>query len=236
MLRTVADQARTETQIDFRALTACDAREVHALYVRVRAFAQEGHLAERGLDEIASVLGDPDRSASIGAWDGARLVAYTLCSAERDRVYPFSPLIQTLQDRGEGLWTGKGTAVDPDYEGRLLMARLLSARRDRMARLGAYHTAGLIAVDNVASLVSAMRAGSVVVGVEADAWCDNFIGYGGPMFDRERAVGDERAALDDVPRIRDLIARGWIGTGLERDRATQTRALVLKRDPAEVQG
>jgi hypothetical protein len=211
-------------------LTASDADCVSDLYQRVAATTPHGFLSQKSMGEILAILDCPGHSASVGAWADGRLVAYALCVLETNEVFLQSPLIRLVQGRGEPLWSGKGTVVDPQFEGRLLMPRLL-ARRYRLIRehSALCHSAGMIAVDNIPSLAGALRAGSWAVGLEADQYCRNFVCYGGALAE-VIAFGQECAlAIEDLDGLSVRFASGWVGTGVTLDRANGRRQLILRQ-------
>lgn len=217
-----------ETQ--FIPLKASDADSVFDLYRRVAATSPHGFLSEKSLDEILAILDCPGHSASVGARVDGRLVAYALCVLETNEVFLQSPLIRLVQGCGEPLWSGKGTVVDPQFEGRLLMPRLL-ARRYRLIRehSALCHSAGMIAVNNIPSLAGALRAGSWAVGMEEDQYCRNFVCYGGALAEDIAFAQECSMALEDLDGLSAKFAGGWIGTRVILDRASGRRQLILRK-------
>ena len=217
-------------QVQFMPLTASDTASVYDLYRRVSATSPHGFLTEKSVDDILAILDCAGHSASVGAWADGRLVAYALCVRETNDVFLRSPLIRVVQGRGEPLWSGKGTVVDPQFEGRLLMPRLL-ARRYRLIREHSTlcHSAGMIAVDNIPSLIGALRAGSWAVGLEDDQYCRNIVCYGGAMAE-VIAFGEECAlAIEDLDGLSSRFTSGWVGTGVTLDRTSGRRQLILRQ-------
>jgi hypothetical protein len=211
-------------------LTASDSASVYDLYRRVAATSPHGFLTEKSMDDILAILDCPGHSASVGAWADGRLVAYALCVRETNEVYLRSPLIRVVQGRGEPLWSGKGTVVDPQFEGRLLMPRLLARRYGLIREHSALcHSAGMIAVDNIPSLIGALRAGSWAVGLEDDQYCRNFVCYGGALAEVV-AFGEECAlAIEDLDGLSARFTSGWVGTGVTLDRKSGRRQLILRQ-------
>ena len=200
------------------------------------ATTPHGFLAEASMDDILAILDCPENSASIGAWVEGRLVAYALCVPEASEVFFGSPLIRCIQRRAEPPWCGKGTVVDPKFEGRMLMPRLL-AWRYRLIREHSTlcHSAGMIAVDNISSLVGALRAGSWAVGLEDDHYCRNLVHYRGTLA-KVIAFREECAlAIDDLDGLSARFTSGWVGTGVTVDRTSGQRKLILRQATIEGQ-
>jgi hypothetical protein len=211
-------------------LMASDSACVYDLYRRVAATSPQGFLTEKSMDDILAILHCPEHSASVGAWADGRLVAYALCVRETNEVFLGSPLIRVVQRRGEPLWSGKGTVVDPQFEGRLLMPRLL-ARRYRLIRehSALCHSAGMVAVDNIPSLIGALRAGSWAVGLEDDQYCRNFVCYGGALAEVIAFREECALAIEDHDGLSAKFTSGWVGTGVTLDRTSGRRQLILRQ-------
>jgi len=212
-------------------LTADDVTAVELLYNAVLARAPHGHLADRAAADFASILADERTSASIGAWHGDTLIGFTLSSLHRgEPVYAASPLMRHLQARGGALWTGKGTVIDPAFEGRLLMSRMLKKRGELIAQRGAVHTAGLIATTNLASLAASMRAGAWIVGMERDEYCENFVCYSGAM-KKEYATLEPSLTVrvDDLATLGQRLASGWIGARMDKGSKGMARLITMLR-------
>jgi len=226
--KTLQVHAGAETQ--FVTLTASDTASVYDLYRRVAATSPHGFLTEKSMDDISAILDCAGHSASVGAWADGRLVAYALCVRETNDVFLQSPLIRVVQGRGEPLWSGKGTVVDPQFEGRLLMPRLL-ARRYKLIREHSdlCHSAGMIAVDNIPSLIGALRAGSWAVGLEDDQYCRNIVCYGGALTEVIAFGGECALAIEDLDGLSARFTSGWLGTGITLDRTSGRRQLILRQ-------
>ncbi len=217
-------------EIQFQALTASDAECVFDLYRQVAATSPHGFLSEKSMDEIRAILDCARYSASVGAWHDSRLVAYALCALETNEVFLQCPLIRLVQGRGELLWSGKGTVVDPQFEGRLLMPRLLARRYELIREHSATcHSAGMIAVDNIPSLVGALRAGSWAVGLEEDQYCCNFVCYGGALAQLVNFGEQCAVAIEDIDGLSAKFASGWVGTSVTFERGSGRRQLNLRQ-------
>lgn len=210
-------------------LSLDDAPAVYRLYEAAGTITPHGFLTERSEDEFRNVLGADETSASVGAWSGDRLVGYSLCSLETSRIHPSTPLIRHLQDRGEPLWSGKGTVVDPQFQGQLLLSRLLKRRGEIIAAKAVPHTVGLIATSNLLSLGGSLRAGAWVVGIERDSYCENFVCYGGDLQRECPVSGGVEIVTDDLAAIAARLAAGWVGLAMSRDRATASATLRLSQ-------
>lgn len=210
-----------------RRLKPSDSDSVFRLYETVSKRTAYGFVSDRQKAEFAEILAVPDRSASVGAWAGDRLVAYSLSSPETRPVYPNSAFIRSIQQRGEPIWTGKGTIVDPEFEGRMLMPRLLKERHSIMAASGGLHSAGLIATDNMSSLAGAMRAGAWVVGLENDAYCLNFVCYFGNMRSDTFRGDAYILPVQAMDQLASRFAAGWVATAYKSNGRTGKREFVL---------
>lgn len=204
-----------------------DASAVLALYSKVYARAPNGHLARRGATAIRRLLSDGSAGLGIGAWSESdeRLKAYSLCKKAEGPTYPGAPILAGL---GTDLWVGHGTVVDQTHEGRFLMARLLTARTAALKSIGAIHSAGLIAIENTASLAAALRAGGRIVGLEHDDNCLNFVCYGGPLVSGGTFGGEIEVIPNDAARIEQLIESRYIGTALRRKKSGE-RMIAMER-------
>lgn len=219
--------AEAKAPLRIAPLSLDDAPAVFRLYEAVGATTPHGFLTERTEAEFRRVLANGETSASVGAWHDDRLVGYSLCSLETARIYPASPLIGYLQDRGQPLWSGKGTVVDPQFQGQLLLSRLLKRRGEIIRAKAVPHTVGLIATSNLLSLGGSLRAGAWVVGIERDAYCENFVCYAGQLQREFPTSGQADVPTDDLAAIAARIAAGWVGVGMNRDKATSSATLWL---------
>lgn len=227
--RLPGSQRRAEPQlgdIKFGKLAPCHSQAVLDLLDAALADSPEGYLAARDLTEIEAILAAGAGNASVGAWQQERLVAYSLCALEHRLRYPGSALLRQIHARGEPLWVGRGTVVARGVQGRLLMARLLRQRAALIAAMpGVHHTAGLIAVGNVPSLASALRAGGWLVGLEPDAYCLNYVCYGGALT-RTLALGHPlMVPVDDIDAQTRCFATGAVVTAISGATANRLRDL-----------
>jgi hypothetical protein len=217
-----------QPQLRLRSLLSGDTDAVCRLYREVSAHVAYGHLANRTLADFAAILSPAETSASIGAWVGERLVAYSLCCRQQEDVHAHIPLFRHLPE-GEPLWTGKGTVVDPRFEGRLLQSRLLKMRGEQIAAKGALHTSGMIATTNYPSLASTLRPGAWIVGLERDEYCENFVCYAGRLQERYELVTPTDVAADDLGTLAEMLLGGWVGTAMRKAAACDGRNLVLAK-------
>ena len=72
-----------------------------------------------------------------------------------------------------------GSGVDPDHQGKMLMVRMLSLRAKILKTRQVGHMLGLVAVDNVMSIISIIRSGGLLIGFERDKTAMNYLAYGG---------------------------------------------------------
>jgi len=231
LYRPTTDWTRDMTaEIKFSTLTPSDTTCVYDLYQRVAVSSPYGFLTEKSMDDISAVLRCAEHSASIGAWSRGRLVAYSLCVRAMEDVFSQSPLFRLIERRREPLWNGKGTVVDPQFEGRLLMPRLL-ARRYRLIheRSPCCHIAGMVAYDNISSLIGAFRAGSWAVGLEDDQYCRNVVFYAGSLTNFTVFGAKCAVKIEDLEGLSAKFAGGWVGTGTTKDRINGQRRLILKQ-------
>lgn len=224
-------KASARPEIHISTLTEPDLPDVWALFQQIRSAAPHGYLAARSQADIADAVLDAETTASVGAWDGPRLIAYSLCSVDRHGCYDDVQLVRYLHKRRETLWTGKGTVVKPEYEGLLLMPQLLQARGALLRARGGVHSAGLIAVTNLASLAGSFRAGAQIIGLVQDEDCMNFLCYAGALSDRIALDISLNAPVSDLARVADLLSGGWIGTSMQRNPDGADRMLKFCRSP-----
>lgn len=227
MVTAAKNRQRTDHNVRFARLGEQDARDVLTLYSDVFLRAPDGFLAQRDAAEMRGILADPRTGLGIGARSAntGQLVAYTLCQPAPDATYENAPLVSGL---GRSLWAGRGTVVDPAWEGRLLMSRLLAERAAHLKSMDVHHTAGLVAVENVTSLAAALRAGGRVVGLERDESCLNFVVYGGPLVRGRTIIEETHVDVSDTHTMGRLIADGLIGSALVRG-ANGRRRLTFGR-------
>lgn len=208
--------ADTELRTDY--LRASDADAVFALHERVMTHTPTGHLTPRSHEEIQSLLADPNRSMSVGAWSDNRLVAYSLCYLEAGSAERSTPIMRLLAETGEPVWRGKGMVVDPEYRGRSAAGALVKMQQDVLLAKQIMHAAMLVATTNLASLKGTLRATVWAVGLEHDNQCENFVGYGGTLQRHFDIVERMTLPAQDLERFRELFRDGWVGlevNGLE---------------------
>ena len=202
---------------------------VRALFEKVNGTVPNGFLTDRSTSEFEGILSEPQTSASVGAWVGERLVGYALGIFETGVVHPESPLMRHVQATGGRICSGRGTIVDPEFQGKLLMLSLMRERWEQMQAKGMPNLAGLIAVSNIGSLVNTFRAGTWMVGLEHDGECENFVTYFGEYAKRLETVDEVIVEHGNLEKLRTLFENGWIAVSLERH--GPERSLVLRRVP-----
>lgn len=217
-------------QLSVGPLEPVHAEAMYALYLKVAASAPYGHLAERTIGEFESIVSGQNASVSIGAWSGDRLVAYSLGLPQVQDVYLDSPLMRYVQSGSEALYSGRGTVVDPEFHGRQIMIRLLRERLALFGRHGVSHFVGLAAVSNLPSLVSLLRVGHWLVGLERDKYCQNFVTYHGRYTVDLDTVDQVNVPIDDLRELQLRFESGWIADGLKKNGSR--RELLLSRVPA----
>ena len=227
---TMADNSHQDRELSLGALEPHHAHAVHSLFLKVKRCTPYGFLADRGIDEFKAILSDSSESVSVGAWAEGRLVAYCLGRLESGNTHPGSALIRHLHCQGEKLCAGKGALVDPEYRGRKLMRRLLSARLETMRMKGLPHLTGLVAVDNLASIVGLLKAGSWMVSIERDEYCMNFVQYSGEYCSTLETLDETTLAFDDLKALQVKFDTGWVATRLQK--SGPTHEFILHRIPA----
>ena len=114
------------------------------------------------------------------------------------------------------------------------MPRLLKARGALIRSLGIVHSFGLIAVDNLASLAGAFRAGACVIDLIHDEYCQNFLCYAGELSNELTLHGNDCAAIDDLDKISSLVSQGWIATDMQRSADSKLHVLNFKQCPLAI--
>ena len=216
-------------QIAVRPLQPADVEALHSLYLRVIGSAPYGHLTEKSFSEFQSILSGNATSVSIGAWYGDRLVAYALSLPQVHDVYLGSPLMRYIQSRAELLYLGGGTVVDPEFQGRQIMIRLLRERMELLRKSEIPHFVGLAAVSNLPSLVSLLRVGHWLVGLEHDDYCQNFVTYFGTCSVGMETIDEANVAYNDLQKLRRRFESGWVVTAIKK--TEQQREFILRRVP-----
>jgi hypothetical protein len=202
LVRPTARKDRTDYEI--RTLGPADYPSVHALYAGVMDRTPKGFLALRTCEQFQEALSTPDRTVAVGGYYQGKLIAYSICRMAADNPYPECAFMATIDPRTP-IYVGMGTVVDPAHEGRLLV-RLLSLRIKLLRERGIVNVAGLVAVDNIASIARILRASGYLVGLTPDATGMNFIAYSGEAL-RQRPHGEyTRVALNAQSRQEELFA------------------------------
>lgn len=208
-----------QADTDFRAgfLSSDDTDAVFALHQRVAERTPSGHLALRSLDEIRFILSEEARSMSVGAWVKDRLIAYSLCNLETGCSDRTTPIMQLLAESGEPVWRGKGLAVDPEFRGYGAAGVLVEMQSKELRARHIVHTVALFATTNVVSLKGGIRSGVWIVGIERDAYCDNFVGYGGSLQQRFDIAERMDLPANDLAGLRQALHDGWVGLEVNVD-------------------
>jgi len=219
------DHASGETApalYQFSALATEDLDDILGLYATVSASAPEGHLASRSREDFRAVLGDSAEAVAVGARQEGRLAAYSICRRCRAIPYDRAPLLDRIDPLRSRVYLGMGTVVHPRHEGRMLMARLMALRGEALRRLAADHVLGLVAVDNLASIASILRAGALLTGFSRDETAMNYVGYAGIF---RELVSDQSAATPvacaDLESQRAAVASGSVIRSMRRQRDDQ---------------
>jgi hypothetical protein len=96
---------------------------------------------------------------------------------------------------------------------------LVNARSARLARRGVGHFVGAIAVENLPSIASFLGEGGVLIGLESDELCLNYVVYFGQGINfSDRAQHVEADFCDLVVQQR-MFDRGWVAGRLIRARS-----------------
>lgn len=206
------------------------AAEMWALHNFARRRAPHGFLAVRKREELEGIVTGDVPGVAVGAYVNNRLVGYSLSR----RLSEDKPLTAAMRFQDENAYMGLGTAILPEWTGRILMARLLRLRGAYEIEAGGAHVVGLIDVRNLASVANALRAGAVLVGSLRDATSLNWVAYSGRWFDQGvTRSGRAFAALHDIELQGRLFSRDWGAVGLQ---ARPDRRLLFARLPDALRG
>lgn len=141
------------------------------LYEDSFARANFGFLSEKSHDDLFQVLSG---GFSVGAFFKDRLVGYSL-SLISSEVAGIE--IPAELDGRLTVYIGQGSVVSNEFEGRMIMSKMLRCRLEIMGERGDFCSVGLVNVDNYASIVNLMRAGFKLGGVRRDAQSLNYIAF-----------------------------------------------------------
>ena len=217
-------------QLSLNTIRPVHAEDLFALYQRVMKAAPYGHLAEKSISEFETILSEEAASIAIGAWCEGRLVGYTLCLPQDCEVHLGSPLMRHVQSSRETLYLGKGTAVDPEFQGKQIMMQLLKERWRLLRCREIPHFVGLTAVTNLRSLVNLLRVGHWLAGLERDDYCENFVTYLGECTRSLETVDEVRLPCDELQELRFRFDSGWVASGINKNGGEHE--LLLCRVPA----
>lgn len=200
------------------ALQVDDADAVWALYQRVQAATRYGFLAERQPADFAQIVTGQTPGVAVGAFVDGHLKGYSfsrLMGAD-------SALAQIFGFAAGTAYEGMGSAIDPQINGRLIMARMLALRGQIESAKGGAHVVGLIDTANLASVANVLRSGGVLVGTRRDATSLNYVAYGGVLVQRQAEMApDTNVLATDLAAQRHLFGAGWVANGLRRKGSQQ---------------
>jgi len=182
----------------------------------------------RTLEDFEEALGSTETTVAVGSWVSGGLVAYSICRRSDRNPYSDVAYLEDIDPANSQLWIGLGTVVHPDFEGRLLMARLLNHRREILAKLNVEHEVGLAAVGNLSSIASIVRAGGILVGLARDENALNYVAYRGNLLNSTQFHGDPAPVnWTDIDGLQKLFRSGRVATDLER-KGERQRNLILR--------
>lgn len=198
-------------------LSSADTLTVSELYQSVSESVPYGFLASRNREDFAEALSDPSRVVAVGVRYGRQLVAYSICRYSEKNPYSRHFILDNLFENGGPIYVGMGTVVLPKHEGKLLMARMLKLRADLLKERAARNVVGLVAVENLPSMVSILRANGLFVGFHRDETSLNYVAVGGGE-ESGIMLGkvNEIATIDDLDSQSQLFSQGLVGHKIER--------------------
>jgi GNAT superfamily N-acetyltransferase len=169
-------------------LSLIDVDEIFALYELARSVTPYGFLANRSKNDYRRILHIPEDIIGLGIKDGDRLIAYSIWHRIAANPYPQNLVLSAIDVTAATVFHSGGSAVHPEYQGRGLGRRLFEIRLQQMKERRIDHCLGLSAVENLPSIRSVLRAGSLIVGFARDETALNYIVYTGHL--RERLMSD----------------------------------------------
>ncbi|MEP7172937.1 MAG: hypothetical protein ABI705_05540 [Aestuariivirga sp.] len=202
------------------------------MYDLVNRLTPQGFLARRHLADFEDAFADPDSTVAVGVRNEGRLIAYSICQRAPQSPYPENLFLSKIGPAVSSFYVGMGTVVDPSFQGRLLMAKMLGLRRRLLVERGIHHMAGLVAIDNLLSIGSILRTGAALVGFQADETAMNYIAYGGERLSRlERQSGSVAVPVGATDQQAQMFDSGHVAVELRPGRATQRDLLFLPLIP-----
>ncbi|MDJ1017107.1 MAG: GNAT family N-acetyltransferase [Paracoccaceae bacterium] len=198
----------TRDAITIRALDPDDLDAVAGLFERLFAKLPRGTLYEKSRADFLDLL-SARSGGNLGAFENGAMVGYTLVRvAPWDAPYETFPLGDGIA-RGQPVAVAAGTLVAPEWQGRLLGARLLRARRPSLEAGGVRHAVGEMLIDNLNSVAMYLRTGGAICGFNTDSFgLANFVHYTGPLtVDADQTKAVETARLEEMEA---LFFRGFI--------------------------
>jgi len=219
---------QTGPETTYSRLNISHLNDVAELYRAVTRDVPAGYLSSRAENDFAELLADGRTAVCVGAISCGRLVGYSLSQRLQQYEFDNAPLMSDLYRRGDSIWFGRGTVVDPSRRGQFIMLKLLNMRAEIMKSLPfRQHSVGLIAVGNLQSLASALRAGANVVGIHDDGLCDNYVCYGGEALSRPVREDFVSVEIDDVGTLNQMLRCDFIGTKILPRSADKRRQLIM---------
>ena len=213
-------------------LDAADSGSVYALYNVAERLTPYGFLARRELAEFENAFADPDSIIAVGVRKEGRLIAYSICQRAKRLPYPDNFFLSKIDPVVTPLYVGMGTVVHPDFQGRLLMTQMLGLRRKLLVERQVHHMAGLVAIDNLLSIGSLLRAGAALLGFQEDETAMNYIAYGGEMLSRlERQSRSVAVPVGDTEQQSQMFDSSHVAFALRPGRMKQRNLLFLPLIP-----
>jgi hypothetical protein len=201
-------------------LSLNDVDEIFSLYRLCRVATPYGFLAIRSENDFREIFRNPENVIGTGIRDDGRLIAYSICHRIATNPYPDNPVLSAIEFQTATVYHGDGTAVHPDYHGRMLARRIARLRRQQIADRRVDHVLGLIAVDNIMSIGNVVLAGVLLVGFARDETALNYIAYSGSFRDK---LGTDRVPLivrwNDQEQQQRLFAQQYVVCDLTQPRA-----------------
>lgn len=175
-----------QEELEFVNLTADDVDDVFALYELALKRTSPGFLALRTKQDYVQLFAAADEVVADGVRDRERLIAYSLGGRISVNPYPSCRMLASINPKHERLYHGYGWVVHPDYRGKGIGPPLFRLRFQHLAARQVDHFLALSAVDNLQSIGSILKAGSILIGLAHDETALNYILYWGRFLGRLR--------------------------------------------------
>lgn len=202
-----------------RDLNLCDLDVVFGVYDHVNQHVAHGFLASRKRQFFETVLADSQRYIALGVWCGHELVGYSLSGCVRENPYRSVQWIAQILAAKQAVYRGFGLVIMPEYQGKSLGGLLVNARSARLAQRGVEHFVGAIAVENLPSIASFLGEGRVLVGLESDELCLNYVVYSGQGINFSNRAQRVEADFCDLVVQQRMFDSGWVAGRLIRARS-----------------